>query len=225
MTPPQTAAPAPERAPVPGRDAAQRHRSRRVLRRQRQAGGALLRPGFGFSIIAYAGPETGMRDRVSYVLEQGAVRFVVTGALDPDADIAAPRRRARRRRQGHRPRASPTSTPPTRRPSAAAPRGVPRADDDRGRARHPPAGRDRHLRRDHAHLRRARRLHGAFRPASRRPSAPDGRRRRPAAHRPRRRQRRAGHARRVGRASTSEVSASTSSSTSTTSRSAPSTRR
>src|SRR5262249_20077676 len=30
---------------------------------------------------AYAGPETGVRDRASYVLEQGDVRFVVTSAL------------------------------------------------------------------------------------------------------------------------------------------------
>jgi 4-hydroxyphenylpyruvate dioxygenase len=38
---------------------------------------------FGFDVVAYAGPETGTRDRVSYVLEQGAVRFVITAALGP----------------------------------------------------------------------------------------------------------------------------------------------
>ena len=48
-----------------------------------------LAAAFGFDFVAYAGPETGRRDRVSYLLEQGEVRFVVTGALDPDSPIAA----------------------------------------------------------------------------------------------------------------------------------------
>ena len=37
---------------------------------------------------AYAGPETGVRDRASYVLEQGTIRFVLTSALREDHDIA-----------------------------------------------------------------------------------------------------------------------------------------
>ena len=44
--------------------------------------------GFGFEVTAYAGPETGRRDRVSYVLTQGEIRFVVTSALDGTSDIA-----------------------------------------------------------------------------------------------------------------------------------------
>ena len=44
--------------------------------------------GFGFRVTAYAGPETGVRDRHSYVLEQGGVRFVVTNPLDPDSEMA-----------------------------------------------------------------------------------------------------------------------------------------
>ncbi|MCU1351656.1 MAG: hppD [Acidimicrobiales bacterium] len=44
---------------------------------------------FGFSPVAYAGPETGRRDRVSYLLEQGGVRFMVSGALHPESPIAA----------------------------------------------------------------------------------------------------------------------------------------
>ncbi|HMC71957.1 MAG TPA: VOC family protein, partial [Mycobacteriales bacterium] len=44
---------------------------------------------FGFTCTAYAGPETGIRDKSSYVLEQGDVRFVVTGALDAGSPIAA----------------------------------------------------------------------------------------------------------------------------------------
>ena len=49
---------------------------------------AWLMSGFGFQVVAYAGPETGVTDRVSYVLAQGEVRFVVTAGLDPDGDIA-----------------------------------------------------------------------------------------------------------------------------------------
>jgi 4-hydroxyphenylpyruvate dioxygenase len=36
---------------------------------------------FGFRRTAYAGPETGVRDRASYVLEQNDIRLVVTSAL------------------------------------------------------------------------------------------------------------------------------------------------
>ena len=40
-------------------------------------------------LVAYCGPETGVRDRASYVLEQGKVRFVLTTALRPEHPIAA----------------------------------------------------------------------------------------------------------------------------------------
>ena len=43
---------------------------------------------FGFEIEAYAGPETGLRDRQSYVVRQGALRFVLTSALDDDGEVA-----------------------------------------------------------------------------------------------------------------------------------------
>jgi 4-hydroxyphenylpyruvate dioxygenase len=43
---------------------------------------------FGFEQIAYAGPETGVRDRVSYLLEQNKLRFVLTASLQPDDEIA-----------------------------------------------------------------------------------------------------------------------------------------
>src|SRR3954463_3837734 len=36
------------------------------------------RSAFGFKLIGYRGPETGMRDRASYLLEQGKIRFVLT---------------------------------------------------------------------------------------------------------------------------------------------------
>ena len=47
------------------------------------------RHAFGFDVIAYAGPETGVRDRASYVLQQGRVRLVLTAPLTPEGDIAA----------------------------------------------------------------------------------------------------------------------------------------
>ncbi len=42
----------------------------------------------GFSLIGYAGPETGVRDRASYALQQGKIRIVLTSALRPDSPIA-----------------------------------------------------------------------------------------------------------------------------------------
>jgi 4-hydroxyphenylpyruvate dioxygenase len=44
---------------------------------------------FGCREVAYAGLETGTRDRASHVLEQGRIRLVVTGALRSDSPIAA----------------------------------------------------------------------------------------------------------------------------------------
>jgi 4-hydroxyphenylpyruvate dioxygenase len=43
---------------------------------------------WGFTSIAYAGLETGVRDRSSYVLEQGNVRLVVTSPIGPEGEIA-----------------------------------------------------------------------------------------------------------------------------------------
>ncbi|MDW3220395.1 MAG: 4-hydroxyphenylpyruvate dioxygenase [Acidimicrobiales bacterium] len=52
-----------------------------------RATAGFLSAAFGFSITAYAGPETGVADRASYLLEQGAVRIVVTAGLDPESEI------------------------------------------------------------------------------------------------------------------------------------------
>jgi 4-hydroxyphenylpyruvate dioxygenase len=46
------------------------------------------RTGWGFEIVGYAGPETGIRDRCSYVLEQGSLRLVVTSSLREGDEIA-----------------------------------------------------------------------------------------------------------------------------------------
>ncbi len=42
----------------------------------------------GFQIVAYSGPETGVRDRVSYVLQQNKIRIVLSAALNPEHEIA-----------------------------------------------------------------------------------------------------------------------------------------
>ena len=42
---------------------------------------------FGFRRRAYAGPETGVRDRASYVLRQGEVVLVLTSALSADHEV------------------------------------------------------------------------------------------------------------------------------------------
>lgn len=46
------------------------------------------RNAFGFDVVAYAGPETGVRDRASYVLQQGKVRLVLTAPLLPEGQVA-----------------------------------------------------------------------------------------------------------------------------------------
>ena len=43
---------------------------------------------FGFTLVAYAGPETGVRDRASYVLQQHKIRLVLTTSLVPDSPIS-----------------------------------------------------------------------------------------------------------------------------------------
>jgi len=43
---------------------------------------------WGFTPVAYAGLETGVRDRASYVLVQNDIRLVLTAPLSPDGEIA-----------------------------------------------------------------------------------------------------------------------------------------
>lgn len=42
----------------------------------------------GFQLVAYRGPETGVRNRASYLLQQDKIRFVLTSPLGPDGQIA-----------------------------------------------------------------------------------------------------------------------------------------
>lgn len=44
---------------------------------------------WGFQPLAYAGLETGMKDRVSYVLQQDKIRLVLTSPLEPGGEINA----------------------------------------------------------------------------------------------------------------------------------------
>ena len=43
---------------------------------------------FGYELIGYRGPETGVRDRASYLLKQDRIRFVLTSPLGPEGEIA-----------------------------------------------------------------------------------------------------------------------------------------
>ncbi len=45
------------------------------------------RTAFGFRLAAYRGPETGTRDRASYVLVQDKIRFVLTTGLQPEHPV------------------------------------------------------------------------------------------------------------------------------------------
>jgi len=42
----------------------------------------------GMEIIGYSGPETGVRDRSSYLLRHDQITFIVTASLDGDHEIA-----------------------------------------------------------------------------------------------------------------------------------------
>jgi 4-hydroxyphenylpyruvate dioxygenase len=46
------------------------------------------RTALGFDQVAYAGLETGVRDRASYVMEQGKIRLVLTAPLGPQGELA-----------------------------------------------------------------------------------------------------------------------------------------
>lgn len=43
---------------------------------------------WGYELVAYAGLETGAKDRASYVLQQGKIRLVLTTSFNPDSDIS-----------------------------------------------------------------------------------------------------------------------------------------
>lgn len=47
-----------------------------------------IKPHSGFSHFAYAGPETGMKDKVSYVIRQNKLTFVLTTPLRTENPVA-----------------------------------------------------------------------------------------------------------------------------------------
>ena len=82
MNPAQQAAPREDFLPLKGTDHVEFY-----VGNARQAA-YFYRAAFGMKLVAYAGPETGRRDRASYVVQQGKIRFVFTTALKPDNEIA-----------------------------------------------------------------------------------------------------------------------------------------
>src|SRR5438552_17354238 len=46
------------------------------------------RAAFGMQLVAYSGPETGVRGRASYVVQQNKIRFVLTTPLVSEGPIA-----------------------------------------------------------------------------------------------------------------------------------------
>jgi 4-hydroxyphenylpyruvate dioxygenase len=87
----QQAAPAPATPPVPDHDFMPLNGIHHV---ELYVGNALQAAyyyahAFGFRRVAYRGLETGTRDLVSHVLQQGRIRLVLTGALQSDSPIAA----------------------------------------------------------------------------------------------------------------------------------------
>jgi 4-hydroxyphenylpyruvate dioxygenase len=47
-----------------------------------------MRSQLGFSIVGYRGPETGSRETASYMLRQGDINFIVTGAMGPEHPVS-----------------------------------------------------------------------------------------------------------------------------------------
>ena len=113
----------------------------------------------GFTRTAYAGPETGVRDRASYVLEQGDIRFVVTSALREDHEIT---RHHARHGDGVRDIALtvPDATQAYREAVSRGARSVLEPRARRGRVRLGRALGDRDVRRHDPHVRQPRRLRG-----------------------------------------------------------------
>lgn len=43
---------------------------------------------WGYELVGYSGPETGVRDRASYVLQQGKIRLILTSSIHTDTEIS-----------------------------------------------------------------------------------------------------------------------------------------
>ena len=69
------------RPPIPSRSTAPTTSSSTSATPSRPA--TIYRTAFGFQLVAYRGPETGVRDRASYLLQQNKIRLVLTTPLRP----------------------------------------------------------------------------------------------------------------------------------------------
>ncbi|OFW67659.1 MAG: 4-hydroxyphenylpyruvate dioxygenase [Actinobacteria bacterium RBG_16_68_21] len=47
-----------------------------------------FRSHLGFQVVGYRGPETGTRETAAYLLQQGQIRFIVTGAMGPEHPVS-----------------------------------------------------------------------------------------------------------------------------------------
>ena len=112
---------------------------------------------YGFAETAYSGLETGRRDRVSHVLEQGRIRLVLTGSLSGEDEIGE-----HHKRHGDGVHKIALSVPDAAAAYSHAvehgARGVLTPHTDRGRARPRRARRGGHLRGHRPPVRRAGRL-------------------------------------------------------------------
>ena len=163
------------------------------------------RAAFGMSLVAYAGPETGQRDRASYVVQQGKIRFVLTTPLRSRHPIAE-----HIHRHGDGVHAIALWVDDARHAwHETTSRGavsVAEPHSSLGRARHSGPGQHSHLRRHDSHLCGARRLLGPVSARlSRRRRRPGRAPCRPAAHRSHGGQRGLARDERVGRTSTRDV--------------------
>ena len=112
---------------------------------------------FGFRCTAYAGPETGVRDRASYVLEQSEIRLVVSSSLRRGHEIGE---FACLHGDGVKDISLrvPDANEAYRQAVQRGARGIMRAEGGRGRVRQGRARDDRDLRRRRPHVRRPARL-------------------------------------------------------------------
>ena len=112
---------------------------------------------FGFDQVAYAGPETGVPGRASYLLEQNDLRFVLTSSLTPDDEIADHVRLHGDGVQRHRHSGCRCTRRVRRRHCRRRDAGRASGRNER-RIRHDRPRRDRHVRRHGSYLRAARRI-------------------------------------------------------------------
>ena len=130
----------------------------------------------GFARTAYAGPETGVRDRASYVLEQGDIRLVVTSAVREGGRPSRSTTRVHGDGVKDIALAVPDATEAYRQAVQRGARGVAEPQPAGGRVRDDRDGGDCDVRRSRPHVRRPRRLRRPVQPGLRREESSNGER-------------------------------------------------